>query len=173
MRSSNHYTITTWSECRSALLVSLFCIPIALGALLYVCSNTLTHKTALCVILSFVLLFYVFELVFNLWKKNHHDHHILIDIGPDGITLNPQRAQGRGKRIHYLWEEIELIKLFPRMYGNFIITIKPYRKKNEKCTFHTFFWGNWIPRIIRATRHYSGRNDIIRKEPFGHDPLLD
>lgn len=173
MRSSNHYTITTWSECRYALLVSLLCILIASGALLYVCSNTTAHKTVLCVILSLVLCFYVFELVFNLWKKNHRDHYILIDIGPDGITLNPSRGQERWKRIHYLWEEIELIKLFPRMYGKFILTIKPYRRKTEEYTFNSFFWGNWIPRIIRAIRHFSRRNDIIRKEPFGHYPLLD
>ena len=171
MKSLNHYTITTWSECRSALIVSLLCSLIALGALLYVYLNAPAHKTILCIILSLVFCFYVFEFVFNLWKKSHRNHHILIDVGPEGITLNPKREQDDKKRIYYLWEDIEQMKLFPRLYGNFIITIKPYRSKNEEYAFNYFYWGNWIPRIIRAIRHFSGRNDIIRKEPFGHYPL--
>jgi len=165
--SEEHFVLSTFSENNASIVISLISIiAITCFISLFWLYGNRRLNAIVSVILLLCMLSYISLFIRGLWRRAHMEHHIFFDICNKGIAVAPM-ATSNQKKVYYIWEEIEAMTIYPQMRGNFILLIKPYQKKTEKFIFDDFFWGNYVPRIIRKIRYYSGRDNIIKKMPYG------
>lgn len=169
MKQNNHYIISTYREYNLDMIRSLILFFFMTSFFLFFRLYCYYYSPKDWERFLFLLPVYVVAWVGSiigffrsLYLKRTRKNHIFLDLGRDGLIINPELYTGN-RAVYYRWDEVDYIRIEFASFHLFF-HVKPVKKRWIKyeirygTTQISFYFFTY-----KAIRKFSGRKDIIKK----------
>ena len=166
MNRTKHYIVSAYREYMQGMVSSIINFVIILFLFLLYMELSLWKVPWFIFFIWLVAFAYILFVFFrNLWKKRHLKDHVYIDCGPEGICVDVWPSVKYRRSVFYGWRDIEFMNYYVhrRGGGEFMLRIKPYKKRPKVYEFSSLSFSNPYGGLPKAIKEFSGRKDIIKR----------